>query len=347
MRFILCVKRLSLRIKNNMSQESLLKIVDSFKDQRVVVIGDVFIDHYIRGVVERLNPEAPVPILHAQEESETTGGAGNTAKNAAGLGATTTLISVVGDDEARHRIEEAATHEGYEAKLIQDASRPTIRKVRYLAGGQQLLRVDYEKVHDISDQVEDQLLALITEVVTPECGAIIVSDYAKGVITARVAETIMSLAATHHIMVGADVKPSRAAFFKDATLISPNLKEAHEYLGLNPLEHHGQQPETLALQLSEKMRATVFLTLGAAGMYIYTKEGKGMHIPQEHVVEVFDVSGAGDTAIAALTLALRAGATPEEAALIGNAAGAVVVGKIGSVAITPVELKNMLMHQHS
>lgn len=327
--------------------DALLTIIEGFKKQRIVVIGDVCVDHYIQGKVERLNPEAPVPILHAQEEFETTGGAGNVAKNTAQLGAATTLLSVVGDDADRTRIETAAAKEGYAATLVSDASRPTVRKVRYLVGGQQLLRVDYEKTHDLSVAVEDQLIAQLEQAVTPDVDAIIVSDYAKGVITQRVADAVTKIAQERGIFLAVDAKPSRAAFFKGASLISPNLKEAHEYLGLQPLEGGGQLPEVLAPQLAKKMDTDVFLTLGAGGIYVFTKEGTNVHVPQEHVAEVFDVSGAGDTAIAVLTLALKSGAAPEQAARIANAAGAVVVGKIGSVGAKADELRHMLSHQHT
>lgn len=330
-----------------MNRQDLFSVVDRFPSQRVVVVGDVCLDHYIRGRVERLNPEAPVPILHAREESEATGGAGNTAKNTARLGAQTTLVSVVGDDETAPAVEAAAGREGYSVRLVHDASRPTIRKVRHLVGSQQLLRVDYEETHDLPATIEERLLALLRVTITPETGAVIVSDYAKGVITARVAETILAAGKRHRVTVAVDAKPSRAAFFQGATLISPNLKEAHECLGLNPLERGGRSAEELAPLLSQKMATDVFLTMGSGGMYVYTKDGVGIHVPQEHVVEVFDVSGAGDTAIAALTLARCCGATPEQAAVIGNAAGAVVVGKIGSAAVSPTELQSMLTHRHA
>lgn len=317
------------------------EIIGKFADQRVLVVGDIVLDHYIRGAVERLNPEAPVPILQAKSEMLMTGGAGNTAKNAASLGAQVTLLGVAGEDPNADLLVEQADSEGYRALLVRDGTRPTIRKVRFLVRNQQMLRVDYELSHNISADVEDAILSLLEKHI-PEATAVIVSDYAKGTITARVAEALVRIAKQHNVPVAADVKPSRAAYFVGTELISPNLKEGHEYLGLNYFEQGGQSPASIAKQLQKKMGANVYLTLGAEGMYVCAADGTDCHVPQAHVAEVFDVSGAGDTAVVALVLARLAGANHTEAADIGNAAGAVVVGKIGSVGLSPEELFDML-----
>lgn len=330
-----------------MNADSLHKIVDQFASKNILVIGDVVLDHYIQGKVERLNPEAPVPVLHARQEQEQTGGAGNVAKNAAMLGATTILIGVVGDDRSAERIKTAATKEGYTTKLITDKDRPTIIKTRFMVGSQQLLRVDYEETHNIDQAIEKEIMKTLKSLSETKLDGIVVSDYAKGTITPAVAEAVLAFAKERKIPVAADLKPSRAPFFKGVDVISPNLKEGHEFMGLNPLEQGGKQPEELVPLLSKKMDSNVYLTLGAGGVYIHTKDGVSEHVPQEHVAEVFDVSGAGDTFIMTLLLSLIAGASPEQAAMIANAAGAVVVGKIGSVGLTADELKDMLSHHHS
>lgn len=322
------------------------EIVEQFSTKRVLVTGDIALDRYVFGNVERLNPEAPVPILHAAEEKQATGAAGNTAKNAAMLGAQTTFVGVVGDDAGAQRLKAAAVAEGYEAQLVVDPDRPTIEKIRYLVRNQQMLRVDWEETKEIAGQIEESVIQAI-QAAASEADAIIVSDYAKGVITEKVAQAILQTGKDKGIIVAADVKPSRAGWFSGAAFISPNRKEAHEILGFNRFENGGREPQELARGLQEKMNCDVFVTLSEKGIYVLeTGASEGTHVPQEHVVEVFDVSGAGDTAAAVLTLARLSGASAVEAAQLANAAGAVVVQKVGAVGLTQSELLNMIGHSH-
>lgn len=324
-----------------MDNKRVKELINQFKEKKVLVVGDILLDHYVSGVVERLNPEAPVPILRVTEEREETGGAGNVAKNVAKLGAETSLIGVVGDDENAERIKKAAECEGYRAVLIKDSSRPTIRKVRHMVNGQQMLRVDFERDHDISEDIEKQVLDALMREIEQGVDAIIVSDYAKGVVTRALSETLLDVAGQRDIIVAGDIKPSRASYFVGATLVSPNVKEAHEYLGLNYLETK-LSSEELAKMVYMKMCSNVYLTLGKDGMYIYCGGEKGKHVSQDHVVDVADESGAGDAAVSALLLGLLAGATEEEAAKLANAAGALVVSKIGAVGVTGDEIKGMI-----
>ncbi|MEX1997164.1 MAG: PfkB family carbohydrate kinase [Candidatus Andersenbacteria bacterium] len=315
------------------------EIISRFTGQKILVIGDVVLDRYIFGKVERLNPEAPVPILHAKQERQATGAAGNTAKNAAMLGAQVTLLSVVGDDDTAEAIKQAARTEGYMARLIYDTTRPSIEKIRYYVGSQQMLRVDYEETHDITDAVEADVLKAIKELAVQVHG-MVVSDYAKGVVTESVAAATRAVIEGHALQLMVDVKPSRINSFSGATYISPNRKEAHEYLGLNQHDHGGYAKEKLAEMLQEKFSTTVFLTLSEEGMYVRGTEGTGTHVPQAYVGsdEVIDPSGCGDTAAVTILLAKLAGATDVEAAELGNAAAAVVLNKIGSVGLTQAEL---------
>lgn len=321
------------------------EIVKSFSGKRIVVVGDVMIDHYVHGIVERLNPEAPVPILNARNETEQTGGAGNVAKNCASLGARATLIGVVGDDLGASRIADLATYEHYTARCIRDMSRPTTRKVRYIAGSQQLLRVDFEKIDNASPEVEEELTVAIQEA-AKDAQAIVVSDYAKGVITERIASVLMEVRRAHNIPIVADIKPSHAFLFEHADIISPNRKEAHEMLGLNMHERGGLSARDLADKLHDKYDADVYLTLSADGMYVRANDGTDRHFPQEHVVQVYDTSGAGDTAVTVLLLSRLAGATHEEAVKLANASGAIVVQKIGAVGVSQKELIDMVSHKH-
>jgi rfaE bifunctional protein kinase chain/domain len=321
----------------------LSEVVTRFTGKRILVVGDIMIDRYVFGKVERLNPEAPVPILNAKSEIRSTGGAGNTAKNAAALGAITTLISVTGEDKSAADIVTCAYDEGYRAVLVRNAGRPTTEKRRYNMASQQMLRVDYEETSDVSEEIESMIVAAIKEEAA-QTDAIIVSDYAKGVITRKVAEAVMKSVVTHAIPVMADVKPSHIDYFVGATLISPNRKEAHEYLGLNQHFRGGQPMEELARRLKSSFDVGVFLTLSEGGIYVLTSQTNGLHVRQRHRIEVADTSGCGDTAAVALTLAKLVGATDSQAAEIGNAAGAVIASKIGAVALTQSELMEILIH---
>ncbi len=319
-----------------------IEIIGQFRNKRILVIGDVMIDRYVIGKVERINPEAPVPILHAKSEHRATGGAGNTAKNAAALGAATKLISVTGSDAASVDLEEAAISEGYQPVLIKDSGRSTIEKKRYMVGGQQILRVDYEETHYISDEIEQQIVDAVREE-AKSVDAIIVSDYAKGLLTPKVAAAILASAMSSDIPIMADVKPTHIGLFKGVSYISPNRKEAHEYLGLNQHLQGGLDKEELAKKLQSTFDTNVFLTLSEDGIFVQTVETKGIHIPQVHPVEVADTSGCGDTAAVAIVLAKLAGASDAEVAHIGNGAGAVIASKIGAVALSQEELLQVFL----
>ncbi len=307
------------------------------------MVGDVMLDRYVMGLVERLNPEAPVPILNVKSERGSTGGAGNTAKNAAALGAIATLIGVVGDDMAAEEMRVAAVGEGYRAVFVRDGSRPTTRKTRFIVGSQQMLRVDHEETRDIDAVIEGRVIAAIDSAAA-QSDAIIVSDYAKGLLTPAVARAVMAAASRHNLPVMADVKPSHIQSFKGVSFISPNRKEAHEYLGLNQHLQGGTPREVLAKRLHEMLDATVFLTLSEDGMFVYSRDTTGAHVPQIHRIEVADTSGCGDTAAVAIVLAKLAGATDIEAACVGNAAGAVIATRIGAVGLSREDLLGAILH---
>ena len=314
-----------------MITERAQEIIEQFPTKKILVVGDVVLDQYIHGTVERINPEAPVPILHAHTETQQSGGAGNTAKK----------VSVVGTDDLAAQVRAAANQEKYQVEMISDASRPTTRKIRYIAASQQMLRVDYEETHSIAAATEEQLIAAITAQ-TDDVAGIIVSDYDKGVITEKVAQAVTTLAKNKNIPLAVDVKPTHAAWFTGATFISPNLKEGRAFLGLDPYRHDDIDWHELAVKLHQEMKTDVYLTLSADGIYVVTSDTPGKHVPQPHQVEVADTSGAGDTAIVVLLLAQLCGASTIEAVELANAAGAVVVSKLGAVGVTPAELINVL-----
>ncbi|MDP3996935.1 MAG: bifunctional ADP-heptose synthase [Candidatus Andersenbacteria bacterium] len=321
------------------------ELINQFAGKCVLVVGDVFLDRYIYGKVERLNPEAPVPILLAQEEKKATGGAGNTAKNLAMLGAQTILIGVSGEDDVADEVAETAGKEGYDLKPVRDKERSTIDKTRFIVKTQQILRVDYEEASDVSGEVEEKLIAAIREA-AKEADGVLVSDYAKGVVTEKVAEAVQVVCKENNLPLMADVKPSRINYFTNATYLSPNRKEAHEFLGLNQFDGGGKDKEELAALLHETFGATIFLTLSDQGIYVFDGGGEGEHIPQDYVKsnDVLDPSGCGDTVAAVVLLAKLGGAEDAEAADLANAAAAVVAHKIGSAGTTGAEVIDLLTH---
>ena len=322
-------------------------ITSKFKGKKLLIVGDVFLDRYVFGVVERLNPEAPVPILHAKKEENATGGAGNTAKNAAMLGASVVCIGVVGADDVGNALKETAQKEGYEPEFITDGRMPTIVKKRYIVGSQQLLRVDHEEILEASPSVEQQLVDVISKHADIVDG-IIVSDYAKGAVTQKIAETILNIMREKNIPLMVDVKPSRVTYFTGATYMSPNKKEAHEFLGINMHDNGGKKAHELAEMVSESFDTNTYLTLSSEGMYVKEKGQVGVYVPSNYIShnEVVDTSGCGDTAAVTILLAKLAGATSVEAAELGNAAGATVAKKTGAVGITVEELLHTLEDHH-
>lgn len=332
----------------SINKERAQEILSSFIGKKLLVVGDIFLDHYVFGKVERLNPEAPVPILHAQREQDATGGAGNTAKNAAMLGSSVSCIGLTGNDVMADTLEATAKTEGYVPVLVRSSAVPTIVKKRFIVRSQQLLRVDYEE--DLAPDADTEE-ALIKEIVEKSKGVdgIIVSDYAKGTITERVAAAIMNAAQLYGVPVMVDAKPSRVPYFTGAAYMSPNRKEAHEYLGLNMHENGGKSPEELAGMISSSFDTSVFLTLSADGMYVHEKGGSGQAIPTRYIRddEVVDTSGCGDTAAAVILLAMLSGSTATEAAELGNAAGATVARKTGSVGATSEEILHTISDHHA
>ena len=324
------------------------EITNAFSGKKILVVGDVFLDRYVYGIVERLNPEAPVPILHAKKEDNATGGAGNSAKNAAMLGAEVTCIGVVGNDEAAGILDSAASNEGYTSIFLRDAKGATIVKKRYIVGSQQLLRVDHEIIGSMQEDVEHKVIQEIESQAT-SADAIIVSDYAKGTISESVAHALMGVMKQRGIPMMVDAKPSRVGYFTGATYMSPNRKEAHEYLGINPYENGGKKAHELATMVASSFETTAFLTLGSEGMYVQGMQGEGYYVPTVyiHSDEVVDTSGCGDTAAVTILLSMLAGATLSEAAEMGNAAGATVARKTGAVGITKEELLHTIEEHHA
>jgi rfaE bifunctional protein kinase chain/domain len=313
----------------------LQKLVRGFTQLRLLVVGDVMLDEYLWGDVERVSPEAPVPVVHVRRESRALGGAGNVVRNVVAMSAQCRFCAVVGDDAAGDRIVDLLKELGVEAGgVVRDSSRPTTRKTRVEARSQQLLRYDRETDAPIAGPAARGLVAAI-EAALDQVDGVVFEDYAKGVLAPAVVRRVLKRCRTRELFVAVDPKDAVAPY-RGASLVKPNLRELEALTGVRV-----RAPADLAKAAGKLQRqlggSDVVVTRGALGMSIF-ENGR----PQQDVAsapfEVFDVQGAGDTAIAALALARLAGGSLAEAAVIANAAAGVVVGKVGTATATPDEV---------
>ncbi len=317
----------------------LQRLLDGFARVRLLVLGDVVLDEYVWGDVERVSPEAPVPVVHVREETLVLGGAANVARNAVALGAATAVCSVVGDDAAGRRVADLLKDLGVDpAGLIVASGRPTTRKTRVIARSQQVVRFDRETSEPPPPAVHRRLLEAI-DAALPGSDGVVVEDYGKGVLSRRVGSAAMRRFAERGLPVVVDPKASLAAY-RGAALLKPNLREAELLSGVAI-----RRPDDLAQAVARLRRriggGDVVVTRGAEGMTLFEGDARGRDVPTV-AREVFDVQGAGDTTVAALAIALRAGATLLEAAVLANTAAGVVVGKVGTATATPEEVRRLL-----
>lgn len=316
-----------------MNKERLVEIISNFRKVKMAVVGDLMLDDYIIGNVERISPEAPVPVVSVKEERFVLGGAGNVINNLATLGVKTFCYGVIGDDSEGDRLKKSLKLLGVNTDgVIRSEDRPTIVKKRVLGGNQQLLRIDWEDPSNINEILEYAILDNLKKNIE-EIDAIILSDYDKGVLTERVAKEIIKLARKYNKIVTVDPKPSNILNYYRASSMTPNRKEAYESAKLPRKTDIDVVGKTLRdnLQLDN-----LLLTRSEEGVSIYT-EDTVTNIPT-FAKEVYDVTGAGDTVISVYTLSKAAGASWEEAARIANTAAGVVVGKIGTSTATKEEI---------
>jgi rfaE bifunctional protein kinase chain/domain len=296
---------------------------------RVLVVGDVMLDRYWFGEVDRISPEAPVPVVRVARREDRLGGAANVARNVVSLGAQATLVGVVGADEAGGRIRELAAEDGIRAELVSDAGHPTTLKMRVLGRQQQLLRVDFED-HP-GDVPLDALEALMRQQL-PQHDIVVLSDYAKGAL-ARV-QRLIELARQAGVPVLVDPKGDQYAHYRGATAVTPNRSEMQQAVGRWSSEDD-LAARAQALRADLQLEA-LLVTRSEQGMTLFTDAGRSHVDAQAH--EVFDVSGAGDTVLATLAVTRAAGLPWPAAMEWANRAGGVVVGKLGTSTVTPAEL---------
>lgn len=313
------------------------KHLDHFRDQRVLVIGDVILDHYVRGSVSRTSPEAPVPILAVQGEEWLPGGAANVAKNITALGARAELVGVVGDDDAYRRLREIFHRDAWlKPHLLVESKRITTLKTRCVAQGQQMLRFDHENTRPISEKTRADAIRRVGKLLG-QCTGVILSDYGKGFLQPELIGEIIREARDRGLKVLVDPKGRDYRRYAGATVLTPNQKEAAEASGIAIEDVDSLAAAAKVLQKTVKGDAIV-ITRGAAGVSAFPKRGGPSHLPAR-AREVFDVTGAGDTMIATLGLALFAGAKLDEAAQLGNLAAGIVVGRAGVASVSVDSLR--------
>lgn len=303
---------------------------------RVLVIGDVMLDHYIWGDATRISPEAPVPVVDIARDSFTAGGAANVALNIAALGARCTVAGLLAGDEAGNRLGQILHEKGIDT-IPTPGTGATIVKTRVLVQHQQLCRLDRESAPSAYHIPTAKIDALFADAVRQH-DAVVFSDYAKGILSDELVERVSALARAAGKLLALDPKPKRKLRFHDLDLITPNRREALQLAGIEPDPHQPFPAGQVCARLHELYHTrNLVVTLSEDGMLLSTDGKVGRTIPTA-AREVFDVSGAGDTALASLVLALAAGSDLETAAHFANAASGVVVGKLGTATVTPAEL---------
>jgi len=319
------------------------RILTAAARHTVLVTGDAMLDQFIWGNVDRISPEAPVPVVQFKRESFMAGGAANVARNLTALGCGARMHSVIGRDDAAKKLRTLLKADEVDCQpLITDADRQTSCKTRIIAQRQQVVRVDRETRTDIMPRLAKRLAKSI-DTGLAKSNAIVIGDYGKGVITQEYLDELKALGQRHGVWLSLDPKPVHSLNLRGLSLITPNRKEAFELAGIDDNTYHAQplKDQNLmraAKQLLADLELEVLLiTLGELGMLVCQPGSKPFHIPTL-AREVFDVSGAGDTVIGTYTLAVAAGADPIEAAMLANHAAGVVVGKLGTATVTPKEL---------
>ncbi len=312
---------------------------DQFNSKRILVIGDVMIDAYIRGRVTRISPEAPVPIVSLDQREDRLGGAGNVALNLAALGASPILCTVIGNDAQSDLLrrllkDNAISGEG----IIESSSRKTTVKTRVIGNNQQLLRVDSEQTDPITADEENELINSAAALIESGVEAVIFEDYNKGVLTPRVIEAIVSIANKHNVITAVDPKKENFFAYRNVTLFKPNLKELKEGLGVNfDFKTDRTTFESAVALLESKLENTIsFVTLSEHGVFMCDRSEK--HYVPAHLRNIADVSGAGDTVISVATLCLVVGMPLKLVAEMANLSGGLVCEVSGVVPVDKIQL---------
>lgn len=331
--------------------KNLKTIISKFNKANILVVGDLILDQYIWGSVDRVSPEAPVPVVWANKRTYVPGGAANVANNISSLGGKATLVGVIGnDDHAKILTQELKKRNIGTTGIFTASNRHTILKSRVIAGHQQVVRVDWEDREPLPAELNKKIIGFIKKNIA-KYDALIIEDYGKGVINKQLLEELILLACVNKKIITVDPKEDHFQFYRKATSITPNRKELENAIRNLKIKDNDNKFKlnsdrlftdkdinSAALQIMDYLELeSILVTLGEQGMKLFERGGRVTHIPTK-AQAVFDVSGAGDTVISTFTLALSAGAKKLEAAYIANYAAGIVVGKVGTAVTTREEL---------
>ncbi|MEC4668292.1 MAG: D-glycero-beta-D-manno-heptose-7-phosphate kinase [Nitrospirota bacterium] len=328
--------------KGGAQSRTLQRHIERFPQARVLVLGDLILDHYIWGKVSRISPEAPVPVVHVSTESLQLGGAANVYHNILALGGHADICGVVGADEGGRRLlKELGMRRQGRGGVVIDPGRPTTRKTRVLAHNQQVVRFDVEQRSEIKAPIQRRIIRYV-ESRLREISCLVVSDYAKGVVTATLMGALTRLAALRRIPLVVDPKVEHLSYYKGATVVTPNHLEAVQGAGLH------REDEQSVFEAGEILRQRlgcqcVIVTRGEKGVSGFEADGSRWHIPAM-ARQVYDVTGAGDTIVGTLALALATGASIRDGAVLANRAAGLVVGMVGTGTVTAQQLSEALTH---
>ena len=332
----------------------LVSYLPKFPDCRIAVLGDLMLDTYVWGRASRLSQEAPVPVVRVENETTAPGGAANVVRNLVSLGARTRAIGLVGDDPSGRELLATLAGSGADTSgVVVSPQRPTTVKTRVLAGNQQVVRIDREETGPIPPELRRRIAEQVERAVRGgDLDALIVEDYAKGLLDREMVATVIETCRQAGVFVTLDPHASNPFETKGLKLMTPNRAEAFALAGMY------YQPGVLPLADDAPLRAVgrrlqetwapelLLITLGDKGMALFSKDREPVHIPTQ-AIQVFDVSGAGDTVMTVFVLALASGASPIDAACLANSAAGIVVAEVGTAAVTPDELRHALLNVHN
>jgi len=311
-------------------------LVARFGQKRVLVLGDAILDEYLLGDCSRISPEAPVPVLRVSSSRRVLGGAANTAANVVALGGRATLIALAGNDDGGATLKQCALNAGVDLLAV-DHGRATLRKTRVVGQHQQIVRLDYEDIEAPGPEVEAEINRLV-DVSVPSCDIVVISDYAKGFLTPKLSQSIIRRAHQGGLQVIVDPRPQNREAYAGCDYLTPNWRESRALLRWPEAEPTDDAASEVARALASELGTNVVLTLGAHGMSFCSRNGREYFALPTLAREVFDVSGAGDTVVAAFALARAAGADHPAAVQLANKAASVVVGKFGTATVRPEEI---------
>ncbi len=325
-----------------MDLRRITEIISGFGDARVLILGDIMLDEYMYGSVDRISPEAPVPVVNISSSKILLGGAANVAANICSLGGEALLLGTVGDDEAASKISQLLKGEKIsDYLLVSDLTRRTTIKTRIIAHGQQIVRADREDRHEVNPDIEKEIISRFLSV-ADDIQAVIISDYGKGVINQSLLEKLMSVCLEKNIFVAVDPKETHFNNYQRVSLITPNHHEAGFAYGRRI--HSEKDLIEVGNGLLKRLKAkSILITRGPDGMSLFTEDSEPTHIPT-FAKKVYDVTGAGDTVIAVFVAATCAGADLVESAIVANAGAGLTVGEIGTATVTSDDLRQELEH---